>query len=105
MNGTLRKIKLGYGFVAGEDGIDYFFHWSNFSKLTKQLRYCQEGEAITFEPLVSERGPRATDIKVVGHTLREVSTPTTLTGIALAGGTNTADNQYIPTKTLGLTSK
>ena len=69
MDGTFRKIKLGYGFVAGQDGIDYFFHWSDMSKFTKQLRYCQDGEAVTFDVFISDRGPRAKNIKVVGHTI------------------------------------
>jgi cold shock CspA family protein len=69
MDGTFRKIKLGYGFIAGVDGIDYFFHWTNVSKFTKQLRYCQEGEKVTFDVQISERGPRATNILVVGHVI------------------------------------
>jgi cold shock CspA family protein len=69
MTGSFRKIKLGYGFIAGVDGIDYFFHWSNLSKFTKQLRYCVENEPVTFEVLISDRGPRAIDIEVVGHTI------------------------------------
>lgn len=73
MNGTFRKIKLGYGFIAGNDGIDYFFHWSNLSKFTKQLRYCQEGEPVTFTVLIGDRGPRAVDIEVVGHTIEKPS--------------------------------
>ena len=69
MNGTFRKLKDGYGFVAGEDGIDYFFHWSNLSKFTKQFRYCQENEKVTFDVAISDRGPRAINIKVEGHTI------------------------------------
>ena len=69
MTGTFRKLKNGFGFVAGEDGLDYFFHWSNLSKFTKQFRYCQEGEKVTFDVGVSDRGPRAMNIKIDGHTL------------------------------------
>lgn len=69
MEGKFRKIKVGYGFIAGEDGIDYFFHWTNMSKFTKQLRYCQEDEPVTFDVSLSDRGPRAVNIKVKGHTI------------------------------------
>jgi cold shock CspA family protein len=69
MNGTFRKMKDGFGFIAGEDGIDYFFHWQGLSKFTKQFRYCQENEKVTFEVEVTERGPRAVNVKVDGYTI------------------------------------
>lgn len=64
MEGTIRKLKSGYGFVAGADGIDYFFHWTDLLKTSKQFRNLAEGEKCEFEPSVNERGPRATTIKV-----------------------------------------
>lgn len=69
MTGSFRKLKNGYGFIAGEDGIDYFFHWQGLSKFTKQFRYCQENEKVTFEVEVTERGPRAVNVKVDGYTI------------------------------------
>lgn len=69
MQGEFRKLKDGYGFIAGEDGIDYFFHWSGLSKFTKQFRYCKDGEKVSFDVQVSERGPRAVNIKVDGYTI------------------------------------
>lgn len=69
MNGDFRKLKDGYGFIAGQDGIDYFFHWSGLSKFTKQFRYCKEGEKVEFDVQVSERGPRAVNIRVDGSTI------------------------------------
>jgi cold shock CspA family protein len=69
MTGELRKLKDGYGFIAGNDGIDYFFHWSGLSKFTKQFRYCKEGEKADFEVQISERGPRAVGIKIEGYTI------------------------------------
>jgi CspA family cold shock protein len=70
MQGEFRKLKDGYGFIAGEDGIDYFFHWSGLSKFTKQFRYCKDGEKVSFDVQVSERGPRAVNIKVEGYTIK-----------------------------------
>ena len=69
MNGELRKLKDGYGFIAGNDGIDYFFHWTGLSKFTKQFRYCKEGEKVEFEVQISDRGPRAVSIKIDGYTI------------------------------------
>lgn len=69
MNGDFRKLKDGYGFIAGLDGIDYFFHWSGLSKFTKQFRYCKEGEKVEFDVQVSERGPRAVNIRIDGSTI------------------------------------
>ena len=69
MEGTIRKLKNGYGFVAGQDGIDYFFHWQMLSKFTIQFRYLKENQKVTFEPEYTDRGPRAKDIKVDGHTI------------------------------------
>lgn len=70
MHGEFRKLKDGYGFIAGEDGIDYFFHWSGLSKFTKQFRYCKEAEKVEFDVQISERGPRAVNIRVDGYTIK-----------------------------------
>ena len=70
MNGYFRILKNGYGFIAGNDGIDYFFHWTGLSKFTKQFRYCKDGEKVEFEVEISERGPRAINIQVDGATIR-----------------------------------
>lgn len=70
MRGTIRKLKDGYGFIAGEDGVDFFFHWSGLSKFTKQFRYCKEEEKVDFDIEISERGPRAVNIKVDGYTIK-----------------------------------
>lgn len=89
MTGTFRKLKQDYGFIAGEDGIDYFFHWSNLSKFTKQFRYCQEGEKVNFEVEIGERGPRAVNIKVEGYTLTPPKSFTiTAPGVIDLGTTN-----------------
>jgi CspA family cold shock protein len=50
----------GFGFIAGEDGKEYFFHRSgadNFDALTG-------GEKVTFEVEASPKGPRATQVRV-----------------------------------------
>src|SRR5471032_2258714 len=58
-NGTVKKVQSdrGFGFIAAEDGEEYFFHRSgldpslNFDSLAG-------GEAVTFEVEKSDKGPR-----------------------------------------------
>jgi CspA family cold shock protein len=58
--GTIKKLvqDRGFGFIASEDGKDYFFHRSgldgamNFDSLAG-------GERVTFEIETSQKGPRA----------------------------------------------
>jgi cold shock CspA family protein len=45
ITGSIRKLLGSYGFIAGDDGIDYFLHWSgmspqsiNFRRLVLQQR-------------------------------------------------------------------
>ena len=56
-NGTIKKLvsDRGFGFIAAEDGKEYFFHRDgveNFDSLNG-------GEKVTFEVEASPRGPRA----------------------------------------------
>ncbi len=62
--GTIKKLVAdrGFGFVAGEDGKDYFFHRSstegNFDSL-------QGGEKVSFEIESSPKGPRAKAVRTL----------------------------------------
>lgn len=60
--GTIKKIvpDRGFGFIAAEDGKEYFFHRSaveNFDGL-------QGGERVEFEVEPSPKGPRAGRVRV-----------------------------------------
>ena len=61
--GTIKKVvsDRGFGFIAAEDGKEYFFHRSevngNFDLLTG-------GETVSFEIEASPKGPRAKTIRV-----------------------------------------
>jgi CspA family cold shock protein len=63
--GTIKKLvsDRGFGFIAAEDGREYFFHRSgldsdmNFDSLAG-------GERVTFEIEASQKGPRANRIKL-----------------------------------------
>ena len=62
--GTIKKLvsDRGFGFIAAEDGKEYFFHRSaiegNFDSL-------HGGEKVTFEIESSPKGPRAKTVRIV----------------------------------------
>ena len=61
-NGTIKKIvsDRGFGFIAGSDGTEYFFHRDavqNFDSL-------RGGESVTFNIESSPKGPRASQVRV-----------------------------------------
>ncbi|HEX6548229.1 MAG TPA: cold shock domain-containing protein [Candidatus Dormibacteraeota bacterium] len=56
--GTIKKLvsDRGFGFIAAEDGKEYFFHRSGTDTDFDRLR---GGERVTFEIEPSAKGPRA----------------------------------------------
>jgi cold shock protein len=67
MRGKVRKIKEGFGFIAGDDGRDYFFHWTALQRTTKNFRDLAlldrvEGSVIEGG---DNRGPRLIEILVI----------------------------------------
>jgi CspA family cold shock protein len=63
-NGSIKKVvnDRGFGFIAAEDGKEYFFHRSG---LDSSLNFdsLNGGEAVTFEIEASDKGPRATRVR------------------------------------------
>ena len=62
LNGTIKRLvsDKGFGFVAAEDGSEYFFHQSacaDFSSL-------HEGQNVTFQAGQGPKGPRAENVSV-----------------------------------------
>jgi CspA family cold shock protein len=60
--GTIKRIvsERGFGFIAGADGTEYFFHRNsveNFDAL-------RGDEAVTFEAEDSPKGPRANQVRL-----------------------------------------
>lgn len=57
------KIKFfnetkGFGFIAGEDGKDYFVHSSALAHGT----FVKEGDSVTFEVEQGDKGPKAAKV-------------------------------------------
>lgn len=62
-NGTIKKLvsDRGFGFIAAEDGKEYFFHRSGTDTDFDRL---QGGERVTFEIENSQKGPRANRVQL-----------------------------------------
>lgn len=55
------NIKKGYGFVKGEDGQDYFVHYTSVPKGI----FLREGDKISFESANTEKGKQAKNVKLL----------------------------------------
>jgi CspA family cold shock protein len=62
VNGTIKRLvsDKGFGFVAAEDGTEYFFHQSACNGVAFDA--LREGEAVKFQTGQGPKGPRAENI-------------------------------------------
>ena len=62
--GTIKKVGAdrGFGFIAAEDGKEYFFH-RNGLQSSLDFDRLMGGERVTFEIEASPKGPRANDVR------------------------------------------
>ncbi len=65
LNGTIKRLMSdkGFGFVAAEDGNEYFFHQSACNGV--QFYELREDQAVTFDAGEGPKGPRAENVTVV----------------------------------------
>jgi CspA family cold shock protein len=65
MNGTIKRLvsDKGFGFVAAQDGTEYFFHQSACTGVP--FDSLREGQSVTFEKGQGPKGPRAENVKAV----------------------------------------
>jgi cold shock protein len=65
MNGTIKRLvsEKGFGFVAAQDGPEYFFHQSACNGT--RFDDLREGQSVTFEKGQGPKGPRAENVKLV----------------------------------------
>ncbi len=64
MRGTIKRLvsNKGFGFIASDDGQEYFFHQSACSQGNfDQLR---EGQAVTFDKGHGPKGARGENVKL-----------------------------------------
>ena len=62
-NGTIKRITdKGFGFIAADDGVEYFFHQSGCTGTPfDDLR---EGQTVSFTVGQGPKGPRAENVSV-----------------------------------------
>lgn len=63
MNGKVKffSAEKGFGFITGEDGKDYFAHYSQIK--ADGYRSLNDGQDVTFEIEVEAKGPKAVNIE------------------------------------------
>jgi CspA family cold shock protein len=59
VKGTIKRLvsDKGFGFVAAQDGTEYFFHQSACTGV--RFTELREGQSVTFEAGQGPKGPRA----------------------------------------------
>jgi len=63
MKGTIKRLvsDKGFGFIAADDGQQYFFHQSACNGGFEALR---EGQHVTFDKGQGPKGPRGENVKL-----------------------------------------
>ncbi|MFH1396219.1 MAG: cold shock domain-containing protein [archaeon] len=61
MNGTVKFFNegKGFGFIAGEDGNEYFVHQSALGEGVR----LRENDSVTFDVEEGDRGPKAVNVQ------------------------------------------
>lgn len=61
-NGTVKWFNSdkGYGFISGEDGQDYFVHYSDI--LGEGYRFLEEGQSVLYVIGENSKGKMATNV-------------------------------------------
>jgi len=63
-NGKIKRLvsEKGFGFIAADDGTEYFFHQS--ACIETRFDTLREGQAVTFDRGQGPKGPRAENVKL-----------------------------------------
>jgi cold shock protein len=62
MNGTIKRLTTkGFGFIAANDGSEYFFHSSACTGA--RFEDLREGQPVTFERGQGPKGPRGENVR------------------------------------------
>jgi CspA family cold shock protein len=64
ITGTIKKLvhDKGFGFIAAQDGSEYFFHQS--ACVATPFNQLREGQTVTFDKGHGPKGPRAENVQV-----------------------------------------
>lgn len=67
MNGIITKLMKGYGFIRGEDDVEYFFAAVALDSIDTGVHFEElaRGQDVEFEDTVSSKGPRAEQVRLV----------------------------------------
>ena len=84
MKGTVKRFyfRKGFGFIEGDQGTEYFFHYSDFTGSKDSLR---PGLAVDFQPQQGDKGPCAVGVVMAGGKSEAAKRPA-----ARVAGQNTA---------------
>jgi CspA family cold shock protein len=65
MHGTIKRLvrDKGFGFIAADDGQEYFFHQSACQGTA--FTALREGQAVTFDRGQGPKGPRGENVRTV----------------------------------------
>ena len=62
MDGKVKwfNAEKGYGFITGDDGVDYFAHYSQIQ--VEGYKSLDQGQAVSFDVVNGPKGPNAANI-------------------------------------------
>lgn len=72
MKGHVKAIIDSYGFITGEDGIDYFFHKNDL--INCNLFQLDEYDDVEFSPTYNQRGDKAANVRKIDQIPQSVRT-------------------------------
>ena len=65
LNGTVKffNVDKGFGFIAGQDGVDVFVHFSNIQ--AEGFKTLNEGQAVSYVVQETSRGLQAINVVAI----------------------------------------
>ena len=65
LNGTVKffNVDKGFGFIAGQDGVDVFVHFSNIQ--ADGFKTLNEGQAVSYDVQETSRGFQAINVVAI----------------------------------------
>ena len=68
MTGAVRHLSKGHGYIAGDDGVNYYLHWTAMRPDSIDFRQLRVRERVSFSTMPNmkkEVTPRAVDVYVL----------------------------------------